>query len=273
MQKIVRLLISANVVYLIWNIVSRMWKGYYDIDKYLLKVFTKEKLIRLLLFNETHLRGHLWYLFSILYVLIIVTAVCKWKHGKTLLAVLTPFLLLGDLLLGKYSLVFFHRKFPYIYVRNWLFVGIPYFTIGMLIRDRIGSIRENLKSHGKWKLELLIGVSIITTIFEKWLLVHYQLNSTREHYFSTTFLGIGVFLFFLLYANQDENWISRIGRNDSTWIYILHPIIITIFKTLKIAPDKKSMGVYSFLYPFIVFLITLAIVESMTWIRKFVHRK
>ena len=37
-------------------------------------------------------------------------------------------------ILGKYSLVLWHKEFPFYYVRNFTCVGLPYFTIGMLLK-------------------------------------------------------------------------------------------------------------------------------------------
>ena len=55
-----------------------------------------------------------------------------------------PILLLTDLILGKYSLLFLDREFPVIYVRNFLFVGLPYFALGACLKkysDKISKIK------------------------------------------------------------------------------------------------------------------------------------
>ena len=83
--------------------------------------------------NENPFSFHLWYISAYLYTLVIVLFMVlrgrlKWIYYAV------PFLLLLDLCLGKYSLVLWHREFPFIWVRNFLCVGIPYFTIGMLIK-------------------------------------------------------------------------------------------------------------------------------------------
>ena len=90
-------------------------------------------LCNMILFNENPFGFHLWYLMAYLYVLLIV----KWAYRKRSLNILyiaIPFLLLTDLVFGKYSLLIWGREFNYIYMRNFAFVGIPYFTIGMLLK-------------------------------------------------------------------------------------------------------------------------------------------
>ncbi len=139
--------------------------------------------------------------------------------------IITPLLLLGDLALGKYSLLLFNRGFPYIIVRNWLFASIPYFTIGVWIAEHSDKLRDCAT---KKSLIITMVISSATTLLERFVLVSNGLNSTRDHYLSTTILAISIFLLFLFHIKQSENLISRIGHRDSTWVYIIHPILIVI---------------------------------------------
>lgn len=177
--------------------------------------------------------------------------------------IITPFLLVGDLVLGKYSLLFFNREFPYILVRNWLFVGIPYFSIGIWLRENNNFIQAKLKNRGRQKLVLLIILTVITTLSERFILVSLHLNAARDHYISTTFLATAVFLYFVLYVSQKENVISLLGKNDSGWIYILHPIFITLMASLvkRIGMDR----IYLYIQPILVFLITAAFIELINY--------
>lgn len=100
-------------------------------------------------------------------------------------------LLMGDLILGKYSVLLLGREFPYILVRNFLFVGIPYFCIGRLIRNGFG---QKVK---KKVLTIFLIVFSATSLLERFALVSLNVNSARDHYISTTLLAITVFLFTL----------------------------------------------------------------------------
>ena len=64
-----------------------------------------------------------------MYVLVIFY-ICVKEHVVNLLFIVSPLLLLADLILGKYSLLTLGIELNYIYIRNFLFVGIPYFSIG-----------------------------------------------------------------------------------------------------------------------------------------------
>lgn len=92
-----------------------------------------------LIFNENPFAGHLWYLGAYLYVLLIMVAVDKYNLWKYMLW-FTPLLLMGDLVLGKYSLLLLGKEYPFVYVRNFLFVGIPYFMLGIWFKKHFGKL-------------------------------------------------------------------------------------------------------------------------------------
>lgn len=169
-------------------------------------------------------------------------------------------LLLGDLIFGKYSIVVWGKEFPYILVRNFLFVGIPYFSIGQLIRNGI------IPKIEKKLLEMLIIIFSLTTLLERFLLVNLGMNAIRDHYISTTFLAIAVFLFFLFYVKQGENVAARLGRQDSTWIYIIHPMVITVLgKSVK---GMEIETTYNLVRPIVVFVAAALLVDAIMELKK-----
>ena len=259
-KKIFKLVIEANIIYIVW-------KSFYSViihNIYFFKnTFTLKNLLKFLLLNESPFNGHLWYLSAILYVLIIVLIVNKLNCNK-LLYLLTPILLLCDLIFGKYSIVILGREFPYILVRNFLFVGIPYFCIGHLIRDGLG------KNISKYMSGWMILLFSLTSLLEHFILVSTDMNATRDHYISTTFLAVAVIIF-TLKCNSNQNnedavpkmiggesvagILAIIGRKYSTWLYILHPIFITCIGT--IASKIGFYGVYRFVAPIVVYITTI----------------
>ncbi|KAA3702698.1 acyltransferase, partial [Bacteroides salyersiae] len=81
-------------------------------------------IIDFVLFNVNPFGYHLWYLSAYMYVLAIFY-ICVKEHVVNLLFIVSPLLLLTDLILGKYSLLTLGIELNYIYIRNFLFVGIP----------------------------------------------------------------------------------------------------------------------------------------------------
>ena len=243
-KKIFQLVLEANVLYLLWDsfyaILSRNMSFFAD-------TFTIENFLKFIFFNESPLKGHLWYLGAILYVLIIVYVFDKLKIGKCL-CFATPILLMGDLILGKYSVLLLGREFPYILVRNFLFVGIPYFCIGRLIRNGFG---QKIKKNA---LTIFLIVFSATSLLERFALVSLNVNATRDHYISTTLLAITVILF-TLKCHGDNKTLALIGRKYSTWLYILHPIFITCIG--MVAHKAGVYGIYKFIAPIVVYITTL----------------
>lgn len=242
-RKIMKLVIEANLIYLVWDSFYALVSRNMDFFQ---STFTLKNLLKFLLLNESPLKGHLWYLGAILYVLIIVRVADKLKCGK-MLYFLTPVLLLGDLVFGKYSIVIWGREFPYIFVRNFLFVGIPYFCIGQLIRRRGTKNQKEI-------LSCLIVIFSLTSIYERLLLDNIGMNATRDHYISTTFLA-GVVFLFALKCNGTNGLLATVGRKYSTWVYIMHPIFITCFGT--VAQKAGIYGVYHYIAPIVVYITTL----------------
>ena len=246
-KKILYLVIEANMLFFIWNIALNVLRKE-NIVAYIRSIYTGKNILEFLALNESLLAGHLWYLGAILYVLVIVLLMDRF-NCKKVLYYLTPVLLIADLVFGKYSLLIFHREFPYILVRNFLCVGIPYFCIGNLIREKRSSEKWNKKV-----LRALIVVFAITSLTERFALVNAGLNATRDHYLSTTFLAICLFVY-TLKSNWNNKGLAVIGRKYSTWLYIMHPIFITVFSMIVGKLGIKS--IYRCIAPIVVYCATL----------------
>ncbi len=246
-RKIFFLVVEANAIFFIWNIALGILRRD-SMVTYVQEIFTGKSILKFLALNESPLAGHLWYLGAILYVLVIVLLVNKLNCRK-ILYYLAPVLLIADLIFGKYSLLIFHQEFPYILVRNFLCVGIPYFCIGNLIREQQYTERWNKKV-----LQVLIAVFAITSLAERFALVNAGLNATRDHYLSTTFLAICLFVY-TLKSNWYNKELAVIGRKYSTWLYIIHPIFITVFSIVVGKLGLKS--IYRYVAPIVVYCATL----------------
>lgn len=269
-RKIFRLLLEANLIYLLWKVLlSIIWND----ESLFQEVFNIKYLFQFLLFNESPFNGHLWYLGAILYVLLIVETFRRigGEYWRRVLYVATPLLLIGDLLLGKYSILLWGHEFPYIFVRNWLFVGMPYFSVGMLLREKINT--TNLRTT---PLVCLTVVFSLTTLTERFFLVSADVNATRDHYISTTFLAVTVFLLFLsAYRIRKPGklglFMAFVGRKYSTWVYIIHPIFITVF-----AVGMRKIGIYNvyqYVAPIIIYAVSICFVvvisEMADWVKRF----
>lgn len=120
----------------------------------------------------------------------------------------------------------------------------------------VNLIREKRCSE-KWNkkvLQVLITVFVITSLAERFALLNAGLNATRDHYLSTTFLSICLFVY-ALKSNWCNKGVSVIGRKYSTWLYIIHPIFITVFSIVTGKLGIKS--IYRCVAPIVVYCATL----------------
>lgn len=99
-----------------------------------------------------------------------------------------------------------------------------------------------------------MGLFSVTTLCERGVLIYLRKNAVRDHYLSTTFLAISIFVYVL---NEQYNEtkpervcgvLSRIGKEYSADIYILHAIFISILQVG--AGILRLDTIYTFFHPF-----------------------
>lgn len=261
-KKVICLVIGSNLLYFIWNLFLALLSGDWNSMKNLLHI---KVWITMLLTNESPLAGHLWYLGALLYVLLILRF-CGHFHKLKALILVSPLLLFIDLIFGKYSLLIWGREYSYFYVRNFLFVGIPYFCIGIWLKNRKYFLwAKEVKHKGLYRV-LLVGGGIsfvLTSVLERYFLIQLHANATRDHYISTTLLSLCLFL---LFCDNSVEWkrsriLANIGRKYTTFIYVFHPIVITV---LGIITTKLEIShLYGYLAPVIVFLVTALVARVL----------
>ena len=250
-KKLLYYFIGANALYLFWSLLLNLK----ELPVFFDTIVNMQTFIKFVFLNDSPFGGHLWYLSAVLYVLLIIFLFEKrWDRQK--LYPLIPILLMADLVFGKYSLLIFGREFPVILVRNFLFVGLPYFLIG----DMLFRYQTKIRSR---KLFFILIFTMVN-LFEYYALERFAVNATRDHYISTTILAICVFL---LWNNPKWHTVSNrlfrrccfIGEKLTVYIYILHPIFIGVL--LKVSTIIKSnnfiRSMFSYVYPFVVFVVSI----------------
>lgn len=154
---------------------------------------------------------------------------------------------------GKYSLLLFGLNYPVVFLRNFLFVGIPYFCLGIIIKKFFDRLFIN-------KIILLGGLILftLTSYMERDVLISLDAVASRDHYLSSTFLAVCLFLLGTSFSIKEENTLSRIGKNDTLYIYILHPMVLMLIQLAKNRFHNAGFITYS--VPLICFLITLVLI-------------
>lgn len=254
-KKIFLLFVVTNAISLFAGCCKALAAG--SLPSFLSSLLQVRTLTNFVIWNEPPFGRHLWYLGAILYTLIIVyyarrTNTIRW------LMLLTPGILILGLIFGKYCVVLLGRQIPYVYVRNFFFLGLPYFLIGNLFFE----YREQIFEHFTNQL-FIAGLLIfsITTVVERYILVTNGVNASNDYYISTTFLACTVFLKFakprLKKPTKFVNVLGEVGKRYSTWIYVIHPLLIGMVD-LIIGEKLKIIR------PFSVFSFTLIICVLVT---------
>ena len=257
-KKISLLCIYSYMLYFLWGIIHELYVLKRTVHSFLTYVFRPTNLLNWFLFNNCPFAGHLWYLSAILYVLIIVYFLNRVFPGKAsrILFAAVPFLLFLNLVFGNYSRLFFQREFSVCYSRTFLLVGIPYFSLGYFFREHKNYI-EALLAHPIFLVLSALFFSL-TTIFELFLIHHFGLVATVDHFISTIFLSIIVFSAFTSpYWNNKFPILHHIGRKYSVYIYIFHPIVMVVLNLA--AKFLQIYKYYCYCRPIVVFIVSIPI--------------
>lgn len=215
-----------------------------------------ESLKNFLLFNEIHFGFHLWYVAAYLYVLIIWLGFQKIKKTKWLAHVAPIFSLVG-IACSTYSIYTLKAVYELFYFRNFLFVGLPFFSVGYLI----GLYEERVRNFmSKKQLICAVLLLVVGTLAEDFFVRDYGTKGVGDLNFSVAFLAIAVFCLFLK-LDVKENVFTKIGQYDSLYLYILHPGVswlITLFVTIY-----GYLNVYQNLGPVIVVFASLVLTHVL----------
>lgn len=254
-KKIFLLFSAANVLSTVAGFCHALATG--SLHSFVRELATVQTFINFALWNEPLFGRHLWYLGAILYTLVIVYWIRK-ANAFRWLTLLTPGLLILSLILGKYCIVLLGTQIPYLYVRNFFFMGLPYFLIGHLLYEHRERIFARFTNGIFIACLLLFSIS---TVVERYVLEINQVNASNDYYISTPFLACTVFLRFAKLRCETQGTLvtvlCRIGKRYSTWIYLLHPMLIG-------AADFITGERLHFLRPFATFFLTLAICVPVT---------
>ncbi len=229
---VLRLIVYANLFYLLWDIAFLAIQGE-NVGTWIAECFTVKRFLVFLLFNETPLRGHLWFLGALLYSYICMLAFLWlrekkwWRDGFLYAGTALP--LAGNLVLGEALTAMGHNiQIPY--VRNWLFSGIPCFFIGYLIRRKKEEGRGPSVSVSL--LRILLPVSVLAGIAEV------SLIPGSELYVSTIIIAVVGFLL-AVNSSYDKSgrFLAFIDRNSGA-IYILQ---VAVIKSIQLAEARLGI--------------------------------
>ncbi len=211
-----------------------------------------------LFFNETVFDFHLWYLFAYLYVLVLVYFLNK-KGWLSLLKWAVPILLVYYLLFGAYNTLILGKYFPLCLTRNFLSAGLPFFTIGMWIKK--STPPHGCRSLAKW-LPYIIAINSTLWVIARSL----QSHTNFDPCVISLLLSLSLFLWAVLAPNSRPNLLSKIGREDTLYIYVFHILVWDVSWAVL-----SKLSLYSVLHfyetygaPFVL-VLTIILIRTVRW--------
>ena len=243
------LFLGANLLYLIWDIVFGWITSNHQFNTAGLSL--RQIVTHYLLWNESPLEWHLWYLGAYLYSVILMKPLVEHVKEPVRL-LLSAVLLIAGVLIGKYSLVFFGKDHFVCESRNWLFLGLPLITIGYSIRLHYTWLKDHIKP---LPLIAMLITSFAGTYLENRYFVAREIWSSGDIYFTTPILTVSLFLLVLIYGTSNETLLSTLGRKYSTGIYIVHFLFFELI--LHYYPALCSSRKGCLLEGIVVFVLSL----------------
>lgn len=247
--------IKKSAIILLWSTLICGLNDFYKLIAYHdVGNFTVNALCDFILFNENPFAFHLWYISAYLYTLVFYLLLVP-KLISMRISWIMGLWLAGIILVASY-IVSHHANIRFIYVRNFLFQGIPFFGMGMLLK-KYDSFFHKLQMR---QIVFLLLFVILFAIVIKGI----EFYSMETYVFS----GLIAFITLLLFSNhykEKVSWLSAIGKEDGLYIYIFHPLVMNLLKTDVV---MSNIGYSPYLFSTIVFVLTIIVIRLVRIICK-----
>lgn len=263
-KHITTMLIGAGVFYFFFDIIRSLLTNYggKGFQEYIKQLITGINIIKFFVTNNPLRYAHLWFLMALIYCYILMLLFDKTYPRKLVNSF--PILMIVFLIFGLWNNSLHLRASinGKIYIKN-LFVlrALPFFLAGMWLK-------KNRKIIDKWnisecKLIIAIFLGSILGLIERAVFMESQF------YFGSYIVVAAMMIYALKYNYKfrSDNFIVYIGRELSTYIYIIH---IAVGHTVNLIATKHgiSMKKFSYVNMFFVLAISILLSQCIVSIRK-----
>lgn len=219
--------VEMTVLYFVLDFGWSLLKG--NTVSYLHSVFKPSDLLAFFVWNDPTIADHAWYMWAMTYTLIIVKFVPAIYKNRTIRMLLIVLCIVVSLVFGKYAVVFWGGEMLSRYTRNAWTVGIPFFLIGIILREH----KDILRKISEKKAIIVAGIMAALCLVERYLLIYFQVNASRDNYIFMPFFAI---MFFIVIYNSEickrKNILAEWGVEYSLTIYIIHPLFVRVERAL-----------------------------------------
>lgn len=256
---LIKLLVFAVLVYTVYDTLQLfLTQDIFGIGQYFSRYRNPKSLKLLLLFNIPVHTEHLWYLFALIYVYLVFcfSAICRIPDK--LIAAASIALLILHLFLGEF-LSFVDIPVPRHIVRNFLLMGIPFFGLGLLAKKH----RHKLVKLPDWIIIITAIIGVLETVLSRLSFVE------NEIYVGSLFLLFSLTVVFIKYPDMEFPPILVTLSECSTYIYILHPMVLSVLEDLYAALGmNRSSVTFQMVHPLVVCVFSTVIAYAVIQLTK-----
>ncbi|MBQ0035764.1 MAG: acyltransferase [Firmicutes bacterium] len=214
--------------------------------------FTSKQITDFILYNMSPFSEHLWFFGSLLYALVIMMMLNKFK-------VINYAMFISPLLIATYVLLSHLNVVEAYVLRNAILVSLPYTMMGMMIKryeDKLLKVKTSIY----WIAALILCITAIV-----------ELNTYKQGvgvpFISIEFLVYIIVILCLKYPNFGKDTLAEtMGRELSLPIYILHVLVIMFIGYII----PSNTGLISNYGAITVFVITALISSLYVKIKKMI---
>lgn len=254
LKKIINLTLISFVFYLVLNILINIKNG--TLENYILGIKNCTNIFKFLFLNWTTPIigvGHIWYLFALVYVMIILKVVNKYNLYKK--SYILSILIIIGIYIWELVDSYYKLGVSQIYYRNAWLMGFSFFMLGHLIKAN-----ENKFLLTRKKL-IVFSLIMITSIL---ILLHYEpkiINGDNCLYLCSVLTDI--FIFVIAININNINLFSKAGELDSSNIYIIHYAIIILIDNIGFNFDRRFSPIYVFVLSYLLSVAYRKIKENI----------
>lgn len=241
-KKMIKITVAATLLYFLWYTVK-------EADLISFRSLLRG-VMKLVIFNLPIWGFHLWYLFAVIYVMIVMRLCDKLCVYRALVFISALLLIVGCVL--------HNTVFPPSYTRNFLFYGLPFVMGGRLLYEHENDPRiANVPNTYLWSVTVICMLSIVAQV----------LLFNKRYDFFPLMLPATACLFIICKRIKSMGAlgkiISVIGMKYSALIYIFHILVCDIYDMLFFRYADPVVVVV--LRPFMAFILSIAL--SVVWVK------
>lgn len=223
-----------------------------------------KRIISFIFFNVVSVADHLWFLPALVYCYVIYAFVIKKEISHKYIYNASALLIGIHILLGE-GLSVVNIDVPTYFVRNFVFMGFPFFMFGACVRE---NEKQLLKFFSVGKIVLFTVAGALESVFSVFAFGH------NELYIGTLLVVFSLFALVLKTKELQYNKFVLLICKTSLYIYVLHILVFKLLTQAVVFVNSEALTyVYNYLKPVTVCVVTTAVAFIIEFIKSHISYK